>query len=109
MSSWKKATCHKCVLVLLKWEKFCTKQCSDSYSTNVNNILELMTELYEKGNKNSSICSACSALATFVKIHSNSSISDHPLVSQFVEGIYNVHPPSPRYTHTWDVNKVLHC
>ena len=66
-----------------------------------------MTKLYEKGNKNNSICSACSALATFVKIDNYSSISDRPLVSQFVKGVYNLHPPSPRYTHTWDVNKVL--
>ena len=107
MSSWRKATRYKYELVLRKWEKFCTKRGSDPYNTNVNNILEFLTELYEKGNKYSSICSARSALATVVKIDSYSSISDHPLVSQFVKGVYNLHPPFPRYTHTWDVNKVL--
>ena len=66
-----------------------------------------MTELYEKGSKYCSICSARSALAAVVKIDSYSSISDHPLLSQFVEGVYNLHPPFPRYTHTWDSNKVL--
>ena len=70
MSSWRKATHYKYKLVLRKWEKFCTKRGSDPYNTNVNNILEFLTELYEKGNKYSSICSARSALATVAKIES---------------------------------------
>ena len=69
--------------------------------------MSLLTEIYEKGNKYGSICSASSALATVVKTDSYSSISDHPLVPQLVKGVYNLHPPSPGYTHTWDVNKVL--
>ena len=79
MSSWRKVTRYKYELVLRKWEKFSTKRGSDPYNTNVNNILDFLTELYEKGKKYSSICSARSALAAVVKIDSHSSISDHPL------------------------------
>ena len=46
----KKLSClrYKYELVLRKWEKVFTKRGSDPYRTNVNNILELLTEVYEK-------------------------------------------------------------
>ena len=34
-------------------------------------------------------------------------LSDHPLISRFIKGVFNLNPPKPRYTYMWDVNKVF--
>ena len=34
-------------------------------------------------------------------------ISEHPLIKRFIKGVFNTKPPKPRYTYTWDINKVL--
>ena len=32
----------------------------------------------------------------------------HPLVSRFLKGVSNSHPPAPKYATTWDVDIVLY-
>ena len=34
-------------------------------------------------------------------------IGQHPLVSRLLKGVYNIHPPQPRYSYTWDVDVVI--
>ena len=33
--------------------------------------------------------------------------SDHPLISRFIKGVYNIWPSVPRYAFTWDTDKPL--
>ena len=35
------------------------------------------------------------------------SIGQHPTVTRLMAGVANLRPPQPRYSSTWDVNKVL--
>ena len=35
------------------------------------------------------------------------SVGDHPIISRFVKGVFNLRPPTPRYKEIWDVNIVL--
>ena len=30
-------------------------------------------------------------------------MSEHPLVSRYMKGIYNRHPPLPKYVNIWDI------
>ena len=55
----------------------------------------------------SSINSAKSALASFLVIKGEFSLSNSPDVIRFMKGIFNLRTPMPKYTHTWDVNIVL--
>ena len=34
-------------------------------------------------------------------------VGQHPLVTQLLKGVFNSHPSAPRYSSTWDVDKVL--
>ena len=34
-------------------------------------------------------------------------IGQHPLVSRLMKGVYNLRPPWPKYSKTWDVGIVL--
>ena len=36
-----------------------------------------------------------------------SRIGQHPLVTRFLKGVFNSRPPVPKYSSTWDVDKVL--
>ena len=34
-------------------------------------------------------------------------VGQHPIVQRLLQGAFNKRPPQPRYTVTWDVDKVL--
>ena len=34
-------------------------------------------------------------------------IGQHPLVSWLLKGVYNIRPPQPRHSYTWDVDVVI--
>ena len=70
-------------------------------------MLEFLTLLYHKGLSYSSINSAKSALASFVVIEGEFSLSNSPDVTRFMRGIFNLRTPKPKYSVTWDVNVVL--
>ena len=35
--------------------------------------------------------------------------NSNPLTKRFIKGVFNTKPPKPRYTYTWDINKVSSC
>ena len=34
-------------------------------------------------------------------------VGEHPLVSQLLKGMFHSRPPLPRYSGTWDIQKVI--
>ena len=36
-----------------------------------------------------------------------SDITEHPLLKRLIKGVFNMRPPQPRYSHTWDINIVF--
>ena len=61
-----------------------------------------------KGCLYSGLCGARSALSSVVCIKGFSKLSDHPMISRYLKGIFNRHPPLPKYKQIWDINQVLH-
>ena len=47
------------------------------------------------------------AISTYVSIPPYKSASDHPLINQYMKGVFNLRPPKARYTATWDVKLVF--
>ena len=47
------------------------------------------------------------ALNTIVMLPWFPNIAEHPLIKRFIKGVFKTKPPKPRYTYTWDINKVL--
>ena len=70
-------------------------------------VLEFLMHMYENGCKYSGICAARSALSNMYSLTGEESLAQHPLISRFVKGIYNLHPPVAKYTNIWDINLVL--
>ena len=52
----------------------------------------------------SGLCTACSALSSvsIIIINGFIKLSDHPLISRCLKGIYNRHPVLPKHSNTWD-------
>ena len=63
--------------------------------------------MYTKGCLYSGVCGARSALSSVVCIKGFSKLSDHPMISRYLKGIFDRHPPLPKYAQIWDINQVL--
>ena len=66
-----------------------------------------MHTLYELGLSHNTIGIHQSAISAIVEILGVPQLGEHCLVSRFMKGIFHLRPLQPRYTKTWDVNKVL--
>lgn len=53
------------------------------------------------------INTARSALSSLGIVIDGCRAGNHPLVVRFMKGVFNIRPPQPRYTETWDVAPVL--
>ena len=73
----------------------------------MNIILQFLTKLHKENKSYSYISSVRSALASVVSVPGYPKLSDHPLISRFIKGIFHINPPKPRYSYMWDVNKVF--
>ena len=63
--------------------------------------------MFESGLSYSTITTARSAISTLIHLTSGVDMSTNPLVSRLCKGIYNAHPPKPRYMDTWPVEQLL--
>jgi len=70
--------------------------------------LEFLTTLFESNLGYSALNTARSALSSLGLKVEGFSAGTHPLVVRYMKGVFNIRPTVSRYTHIWDVNKVLH-
>lgn len=63
--------------------------------------------IHIKESKLNSLCTARSALQTVAKLEGRSSITDLSSIERFITGIFNLWPPKPKNTQTYDTNVVL--
>ena len=90
-----------------QWLDFCNRWQLNSHQPTVRQFLDFLHTLYESGLSHSAIGTHRSAISAIVEIPGVPQIGEHWLVSRFMKGIFHRRPPQPRYTKTWDVNKVL--
>ena len=108
LASWKKSTLGKYNSILKRWADFCHQRGKDKFCTNADEIITFLTTMIENENIGyNTICGYRSALNTVISIPQFPDISEHPLIRRFIKGVFNIKPPEPRYTYTWDVNGVL--
>ena len=63
--------------------------------------------MYKHGCRYSGFCAARNGLSSAVTIPGDERMSNQPLISQYVKGIYNKHPPIPKNANIWDMNRLL--
>ena len=93
-----------------KWWQFCQESGADPISPTIPNVLEFLQCLREEPGNNrgySAICTARSALSSFLILPNGQNLGDNKFVKQFIKGVYNMNPPSTRYTRIWDPATLL--
>ena len=70
---------------------------------NTVNIIEFLTEEFNRDLSFNSLVSARSALGHCLSCD----IIHHSTISTFLKGVYNLRPPSPKYIAIWNVNTLL--
>ena len=107
-ASWKGSTRTQYQVYVRKWQRFCTERHINSMQTKIGEVLDFFTNMFKNGASYSTINSARSALSAFLIIDDGShTLGSHPVVHRFMRGIFNMRPPAPRYSSTWDVKTVL--
>ena len=63
--------------------------------------------MHEEGLAYNTVNAYRSTLSTIHPHIEGTPVGQLPDITKLLEGMYNVRPPTPRYTNTWDVSKVL--
>jgi len=90
-----------------KWSVYCNLNQIDCWNPNIEQVLSFLAGLYEDELSYASINTARSALSTILGPIDGCKIGDHNLVTRLLKGVGKLRPPLPRYSSTWDVNRVL--
>lgn len=107
LSSWRQSTKKQYAVYIRRWITFCKEQKLQVYQTGVLPVLKFLTIVYDQTHSYSAVNTARCALSSFIVLDSGRTIGTHPLISRFVKGVFNLHPPAPRYKEVWDIRLVL--
>ena len=91
-----------------KWSGWCNARGLNPFSCDVKHFLDFLSKLFNSGLQHRSINVIRSAVSITHKKIDGVVIGQHPLVSRLMRGVYNLRPPKPRYSVTWDVDAVVH-
>ena len=72
----------------------------------ISELLDYFTQMYNSGASYSVLNSSKSVLSQTVLLPLYSSILEHPQITKYFKGVYNLRPPTQKITFAWDV-KIL--
>ena len=104
MESWRPPITSRYESVLKRWHRYAISRNEDPYSPDVNTVLTFMHGMYLNGCLYSGLCTGRSALSSVVTIRGYLKLSEHPLVSWYLKGIYKRHRPLPKYVNIWYIS-----
>ena len=89
--------------------EFSGRQKADTFNPTIEEVINFLSELYDKGIGYSGIGTARSALSVFISVCSKQSmdIGNNFFVKKFMKGVFNKRPALPKYSSSWDPEIVL--
>lgn len=103
LHSWREGTQKQYAPIFSKWLDYCGSTI-DPASPNVHQVLEFLSDLFQKGASYSVMNSARSALSSFIQPFNNISFGKLPIVKRYMKGVFEKRPFFPKNMITWDVN-----
>lgn len=85
------------------WRLYCENNNLNVYEANSTNVISFLTQKFNEGASYSSLNTHRSALSTIL----GTDVTLNDCINRFLKGVYRLNPPSPKYSVTWDTNKVL--
>ena len=107
MASWRKSTRKQYATYLSRWVTYCKNKQLDVTHATINDGLDFLTLLYKHRVGYSAINTARSALSSAITPADKTTFGEHPLVTCFLKGTFELRPSLPRYSTIWDVSIVL--
>lgn len=107
MASWRTGTSKQYQVYLERWSQFCQSRGIDYTAASIDNGIDFLATLFASGLGYSAINTARSALSSVLALPDNTTFGSHPLVTRFLNGVFELKPSLPRYSSIWDVGIVL--
>lgn len=92
-----------------KWCRWCDTNEVNPFQASVANVTNFLANCFQDGIEYATLNVYRSSLSAYHPEVEGFKIGQHPIVKQFMTGVFNSRPPVPRYVETWDVDKVLNC
>ena len=106
-ASWKPGTEKQYQSTWKQFFNWCSQRSCDPFSCSLNIILDYLVDLFYKGLEYRTINSHRSAISMTHLPVDGICVGSHPFISRLMKGIFNLHPPCPRFVQTWDIAGVL--
>ena len=107
LHSWRPRTNRSYNSLFNKWHSWCYKQGGDPFSGPISDVANFLAQLDKKGYQYNSLNMYRLAISSAHEKVDGFSIGQHPRTTQLMKGVFHSRPPLPKYTSTWDVQKVL--
>ena len=106
-NAWREGTKKQYDSTLRRWREICCTREIHPITPHVNDVVEFLAFLYEKGGRYGVLATVRSTLGNFLHIPGVPVLANHPLIQKVVKGAYNTRPPAPRYVVIWDTDILL--
>lgn len=103
LASLSPATIKQYARPLRNWWTFCQKHSVSPYASDVNRVLEFLTQETQHVGSYSTLNNIRSAISLI----STTGIGNHPLVKRFCKGVSVLKPQRPHYDFVWDPAPVI--
>ena len=103
LNAWRPSTVKQYMPYIRKWETYCSQQQIDPIHTNISQVLNFLTQLFNTGVGYSAINTAKSALSALIVLSDSRSLGQHSLVTRYIKGVFESRPSLP----TLDVSLAL--
>ena len=107
LNSWRAKTNKSYDSLFGRWHRWCSERSFDPFSGPIKNIANFLAHLYKEGYQYSSINAYRSAISSVHEKIDEQDVGQRPLVSRLIKGVFQARPPLPRYSSTWNVQRVL--
>ena len=107
IQSWRNNTNSAYNSAWRKWHRWCVERNYNPFSTSLSSVLQFLAEQFDSGLQYRSVNTLRSAISTTHPNIDGLAVGRHPLVSRLLRGMFNLRPPSPRYSYSWDVRVVV--
>ena len=104
--SWRPETSRKYDINISKCVERCSQRNFSPYETTVNQILLFLCDLFQSGVGYNVMNTTRSSLSTLINID-GVPIGQHPVITRFLKGVFNIKPALPKCNFTWDVEIVI--
>ena len=106
-ASWRKSTAKSYDSAWNLWAGWCKQRSVNPISAPLKDIIQFLTDQFHAGKQYSTINTYRSTISSAHPPIDGVLIGKHPIVSRFMQGVFNSRPPCPKYSTTWNVDAVV--